>query len=200
MRLIVEAELSAFPPRRPEQPIFYPVLTREYAMEIARDWNTKDAASGCAGYVTRFEVADAYAKRFEPRRVGAQRHEELWVPAGELPAFNSHILGPIGVTEAFFGREFTGYVPAAFNFTGKNATAQFLSLSVLWREFPMDFYLEIFASRTAVFLHYLFWRHPDFNPPNIAPAERDGVLRAVEDAWARACPTVRLPGLLERVA
>jgi hypothetical protein len=34
-----------FPPRLPEQPIFYPVLTEEYAVSIARDWNTEDRAS-----------------------------------------------------------------------------------------------------------------------------------------------------------
>ena len=39
-----------FPPRLPEQPIFYPVLTEDYARQIARDWNV--LASG-AGYVTR---------------------------------------------------------------------------------------------------------------------------------------------------
>ena len=45
-----------FPPRLPEQPIFYPVLSEEYAMQIARDWNTKDERSGFVGYVLRFRV------------------------------------------------------------------------------------------------------------------------------------------------
>lgn len=40
-----------FPPRLPEQPIFYPVLNEEYAVQIAHDWNVP--ASG-AGFVTRF--------------------------------------------------------------------------------------------------------------------------------------------------
>ena len=34
------------------QPILYPVLTEDYAVQIARDWNTKDAASDYVGYVT----------------------------------------------------------------------------------------------------------------------------------------------------
>ena len=37
--LIRASGFSAFPPRLPEQPIFYPVLTEEYAVQIARDWN-----------------------------------------------------------------------------------------------------------------------------------------------------------------
>ncbi len=49
--LIRESGFIAFPPRLPEQPIFYPVLTRSYAEQIARDWNTKDPKSGFVGYV-----------------------------------------------------------------------------------------------------------------------------------------------------
>jgi hypothetical protein len=33
--------MRAFPPRLPEQPIFYPVTNEEYAKQIAKDWNTK---------------------------------------------------------------------------------------------------------------------------------------------------------------
>jgi hypothetical protein len=52
--LIKEAIWSRFPPRLPEQPIFYPVLNEEYARQIARYWNVK--ASG-AGFVTKFAVS-----------------------------------------------------------------------------------------------------------------------------------------------
>ena len=44
--LIEESGYTAFPPRLPEQPIFYPVLNEQYACEIAERWNTKDARSG----------------------------------------------------------------------------------------------------------------------------------------------------------
>jgi hypothetical protein len=54
----VELDLIESTPRLDWQPIFYPVLNREYAVQIARDWNTKDAASGyVVGYVLRFESA-----------------------------------------------------------------------------------------------------------------------------------------------
>ena len=63
LALIRESEYTAFPPRLPEQPIFYPVLNEQYATEIASKWNTKDQASGFKGYVTRFEVDDGFLAR-----------------------------------------------------------------------------------------------------------------------------------------
>jgi len=39
--LIRESDFTAFPPRLPEQPIFYPVLNEHYATQIAREWNAK---------------------------------------------------------------------------------------------------------------------------------------------------------------
>ncbi len=35
--LIRASGMRLFPPRLPEQPIFYPVLSEEYAIKIARD-------------------------------------------------------------------------------------------------------------------------------------------------------------------
>ncbi len=56
MNLIQQSDYLAFPPRLPFQPIFYPVIQENYAVQIARYWNTTDAASGYVGYVTRFCV------------------------------------------------------------------------------------------------------------------------------------------------
>lgn len=91
---------SAFPPRLPDQPIFYPVLNEAYATQIARDWNVP--ASG-SGFVTRFEVDAAFASRYERRVVGGRQHEELWVPAEDLDEFNRHIVGSIEVVARFGG-------------------------------------------------------------------------------------------------
>jgi hypothetical protein len=41
LRLIAASGYREFPPRLPEQPIFYPVMNEEYATQIARDWNVK---------------------------------------------------------------------------------------------------------------------------------------------------------------
>jgi hypothetical protein len=79
LELIAASGFRAFPPRLPEQPIFYPVLNQEYASQIARDWNVP--ASG-AGYVTRFAVLAQFAGRFPVRTVGGSLHQELWIPAG----------------------------------------------------------------------------------------------------------------------
>ena len=50
--LIAATGWRRFPPRLPEQPIFYPVLHEEYARQIAERWNVRDHG---AGYVTQGE-------------------------------------------------------------------------------------------------------------------------------------------------
>lgn len=74
--LIASSGFKSFPPRLPDQPIFYPVLTKEYAEQIARDWNTKDERSGFIGYVLEFDVDAEYLSRIEVRRVGNNKHLE----------------------------------------------------------------------------------------------------------------------------
>lgn len=101
--LIAATDWTAFPPRLPFQPIFYPVLNEDYAAQIARDWNTKDQASGYVGYVLRFEVESSVAQRYDVQTVGASHHQELWVPADELDAFNRAIVGRIEVVAEFRG-------------------------------------------------------------------------------------------------
>jgi hypothetical protein len=103
--LIRESGWREFPPRLPHQPIFYPVLNEEYAVQIARDWNTKDPASGFAGYVTRFHVLTGYLEQYEVQKVGGERHLEYWIPADDLPEFNRSLAGPIEVIAEFHGRE-----------------------------------------------------------------------------------------------
>lgn len=122
LRLIDAAGMRAFPPRLPEQPIFYPVLNEEYARQIARDWNTKQHSR--VGFVTRFEVEDAYVATLERRVVGSRVHEELWVPADELAEFNRHIVGRIEVVAAYFGegwRELAGDADETARFIGRVA-------------------------------------------------------------------------------
>ena len=100
LRLIQESGWTAFPPRLPEQPIFYPVLNERYAREIASRWNTRDAASGYRGYVTRFEVDSGFIARYKVHTVGRSYHQEYWIPAEELDVFNTHIQGRIQVIAA----------------------------------------------------------------------------------------------------
>lgn len=96
--LIRESGMKAFPPRLPEQPIFYPVTTEDYAVKIARDWNVP--ASG-SGYVTRFEVRKDFLERYDVQDAGGRAHREYWIPAEELDAFNAAIVGDIEVVREF---------------------------------------------------------------------------------------------------
>jgi hypothetical protein len=98
LALIEASAWKAFPPRLPDQPIFYPVMNEEYAIQIARDWNVPSSGSG---YVTSFQVDAAFLRRYEEQIVGGAMHRELWVPAEDLEEFNRHIIGPIEVTQRF---------------------------------------------------------------------------------------------------
>ena len=102
LELIRESGFTAFPPRLPEQPIFYPVLNEEYANQIAREWNAKHE-EGRVGYVTRFYVNSEYLSRHEVQTVGGSEHQEYWIPAEEIDEFNQNIVGPIEIVGEYHG-------------------------------------------------------------------------------------------------
>jgi hypothetical protein len=98
LRLIEAAEFRRFPPRLPEQPIFYPVCNERYAGEIAERWNARDDGGG---FVTRFAVRGDHLAGYQRHVVGARHHEEFWIPADELDAFNDALVGRIAIVRAF---------------------------------------------------------------------------------------------------
>lgn len=100
LKLIEASGWTAFPPRLPDQPIFYPVTNEGYARQIARDWNVK-YNDDHRGYVTEFDVQADFANRYDRQIVGGREHEELWVPAEELGAFNAAIVGPIRLIASY---------------------------------------------------------------------------------------------------
>ena len=102
--LIRESSFTEFPPRLPEQPIFYPVLNEEYARQIARDWNAKHNEER-VGYVTRFRVRSEYLSRYEVQTVGGSVHREYWIPAEDLATFNQNIVGAIEVIAEYRNEE-----------------------------------------------------------------------------------------------
>jgi hypothetical protein len=102
LELVRTSGWRSFPPRLPEQPIFYPVLEEAYATQIARDWNTRDGGSG---YVLRFEVESEYLVRFAIQTAGSRIHREYWIPAEELEEFNRHIVGTIRVLAEYHSAE-----------------------------------------------------------------------------------------------
>ena len=102
LKLIEESDWKRFPKRLTEQPIFYPVMNEDYAIQIAKDWNVP--ASG-SGFVTKFSLPADFLKKYEVQNVGGRIHNELWVPAEELEDFNDHIIGKIEITQSFYPSE-----------------------------------------------------------------------------------------------
>jgi hypothetical protein len=102
LALIKASDFTAFPPRLPEQPIFYPVLNEEYATQIARDWNAKYNKDK-VGYVTKFKVRKEFLDKYEVKTVGGKIHEEYWIPAEDLEEFNQNTIGRIEVVTEFRG-------------------------------------------------------------------------------------------------
>jgi hypothetical protein len=119
LELLRASGWRAWPPRLPDQPIFYPVLNEAYAIKIARDWNVP--ASG-AGYVTRFEVDAEFARRYPVQQAGGRSIRELWVPAEELAEFNTHMIGPIVVTHEFHGGRLTDLADRVVDAAGAATT------------------------------------------------------------------------------
>ncbi len=165
MAKVFEGGMRSFPPRLPEQSIFYPVLVEEYADQIASSWNTKEEPF--AGYVLEMEISDKYGARFAPHTVGGRNHRELWISSEELTEFNSQLTGSISARRAFFGPKYRGYVPEQFGLRGLDAYRQ-ISAMIGTMDYSMfDFTLEISANMLAFFLNFPFWK--------AAGAERLGV-------------------------
>lgn len=92
LNLIKQSGWQKFPPRLPGQPIFYPVLNEEYASQIARDWNAKHEG---VGYVLEFYVKKYFLNNYQVHTVGSSKHQEYWIPAEDLEAFNQALKGKI---------------------------------------------------------------------------------------------------------
>lgn len=95
--LVKESDYKKWPPRLPEQPIFYPVTNEEYAIELTK-WNVTDFGKG---YVTKFHVRKEFMDRYPIKCVGASSHTEWWVPAEDLEELNKNIVGSIEVVREY---------------------------------------------------------------------------------------------------
>ncbi|MFQ6552893.1 ADP-ribosylation/crystallin J1 [Aestuariibius insulae] len=104
LKLVAASGWHSWPPRLPDQPIFYPVTSFDYAEKIARDWNAIGQGDSRYGFVTEFEISDATAARYPVQVAGGRAHEELWVPAEELDAFNTGIVGRIRAIASYKDR------------------------------------------------------------------------------------------------
>lgn len=94
LELVKASGFTKWPPRLPDQPIFYPVTNEEYARQIARNWNVPSSG---VGYVTKFCVRKSFMDGYQIQQVGAAEHTEWWIPAEDLERMNAAIVGLIEV-------------------------------------------------------------------------------------------------------
>lgn len=194
MFLILETSSTRFPPRRPEQPIFYPVLNQEYAEQIASQWNATSAQSGYAGFVTAFEIETSYVAHFKAHTVGSSQHRELWIPAEELEDFNQHLVGPIRLLNAYYGDRYAGPTPQPTMLKGRTAQEQLPLLESILDYNGMDFILEVLVQRLVVQLNFAYWVRTDFTVLDLPLGRKLTILRAVCQVLRDHHPEVVLLG------
>jgi hypothetical protein len=94
LELLAASGYRRWPPRLPEQPIFYLVTNEEYAKEITIRWNIP--VNG-VGFVTKFSVKKSFIDRYQTHKVGREIHVEWWIPAEDMEELNDNIVGLIEV-------------------------------------------------------------------------------------------------------
>jgi hypothetical protein len=193
LALIWDSGMREFPPRFPDQPIFYPVTNIDYARQIARDWNTLDEKSGFSGFVTAFEVDSGYLSNFAKHKVGSSTHEEYWIPSSELERFNKAINGLIQVVEAHFGPAFKGFLADHYGLEGRDAIAQFVALAKTWDYSSFDVTGHVSANRKAVYLNWLYWLKRDFSEFGIDSQHKQLFVEKLKKVWEYNRIEVPLP-------
>jgi len=173
---------NAYPPRLDWQPIFYPVLNFEYAQQIATEWNLTDEFGGYAGFVTEFEIDDAYVSKFEVQNVGSFMHNELWVPAEELATFNTHIQGFIQLSGAFYGEKYAGKITNTQSFEGLNAQEQYGYIED-WIAEGKNLAILIEQEQIAILINITYWQN---NVGNTT------VIKQIKDTWKQVFPEISL--------
>ena len=98
---IRQTGFTRFPPRLEEQPLFYPVLTQDYADAIARNWNSTDPKHNHVGFVTRFQIRNEFLSNYEIQTAADKSTLEYWIPAEDLDSFNDNIAGTIELIAEF---------------------------------------------------------------------------------------------------
>ncbi|EAY27010.1 hypothetical protein [Microscilla marina] len=167
LELILAANAKAYPPRLQWQPIFYPVLNFEYARQIATRWNLDDELSGYAGFVTAFDINDAYIAQFEVQNVGAHLHNELWIPAESLAEFNTHIHGYIQVLAAYYGEKYTGKIQQTSVMAGFNAFEQLNYIAQLPKN-DQAIVDVIKTDAVAIQVNFAYWQQTKQHPKTLA--------------------------------
>ncbi len=93
LQLVEAANYECWPPRLPDQPIFYLVTNERYAVEVTQ-WNVNEQGEG---FVSRVEVLTSFMDQFPVHTVGAPHHTEWWIPAERLEELNDTLVGKIEI-------------------------------------------------------------------------------------------------------
>ncbi|HOM02117.1 MAG TPA: hypothetical protein PLH43_04740 [Acetivibrio sp.] len=163
---IIELEFKGFPPRLPEQPIFYPVLNMGYAEEIASKWNTEDPVSNFVGYVLEFDVENAYISKYKAETVGNKNHKELWIPAQDLETFNKNIIGFIRIVKAYYGDKYSGLDALPDEFNGRSLIEQFELIKSSYKNDKKAYTSMILTCKNVIITNYLYWKLKHYNYEN----------------------------------
>ena len=193
LELIFESGLRKFPPRLPDQPIFYPVTNAGCARQIAEEWNTK--SNSFAGYVTRFNVNNRYVQKFERKIVGGKNHEELWVPAEELEEFNENLIGHIDVIAAYFGEEFKGSMPEP-GLGPKNVTpVEYLrALHGTFNYNIGDFRAAVVLNCQSIYCNYPYWKSLNYEVLEFeGKRDTSQTMEHMKECWHDNFPGIPLP-------
>lgn len=192
MKLILDLDLKAFPPRLPEQPIFYPVLNKQYADQIARDWNTKDKFSGFVGFVTEFKVNSPYIDQYEEQIVGAKTHGELWIPTEDLEEMNANIVGRIKLITVFYGPDYEGLSPELTFMQGKSLLDQLRLWCEIYEYNAMDFFCEIREHWKCILVNYMYWMEVDSAQIGVSEELKKETLSKMKAYWNDHFPEISL--------
>ena len=182
MELILLSNSKAFPPRLNWQPIFYPVLNFDYAAQIAREWNTPDEFSGYVGFVTRFDVDSDYLKKFDVQTVGAEIHQELWIPSEELEEFNSHIVGYIQLEYAYYGQNYKGDSKECVLLQDLNVDNQFVKIKEIVQENDLSHFFQ--SEKIPLLLNFGYW---------FVNFKEQELLEQIRKNWEKTYPELTLP-------
>ncbi len=183
MKLILDLALKAFPPRLPEQPIFYPVLNKSYADQIAKEWNTKDRFSGFVGFVTAFKVRSPFIDQYDEQIVGATKHKELWIPAEDLEELNTNIEDRIQVIDIFYGADYEGIAIESEPFEGRSFIDQLKAWHSLYEYNSSEFYNEIQKQWKHIFINYKYWGKLDTDAVGLSEKQKNKVLLKMKEYW-----------------
>lgn len=189
---MLDLNLKGFPPRLPEQPIFYPVLNQAYAEQIALEWNTKDKFSDNVGFVTEFNVASPFIDKYEEQIVGARKHNELWIPAEDIDELNLNIEGHIKLVNVFYGVDYKGLNPDVTIFADKNPTEQFIAWKGLLDGSSVDFNLEVKEQWKYIYMNYSYWKKTGYIDYGITEETKSEVLSAIREYWNEHFPQIDL--------